>query len=192
MEKRPISAQQLQEDSWALAVNILKGDFRPTFIIGIWRGGCPVGMSVHEMLDYFGVKADHIAIRTRSYTGIDQRMGQVEISGLSYVIEHCTAADRLLICDDVWDTGLSIEAVLKEIRSRCRDNTPCDIRVAVPYFKSGKNKTESVPDYFIHETDEWLMFPHEMNGYTKREILENKPGLKELLERMGSTNLFEE
>ena len=55
-------------------------------IIAIWRGGTPVGMAVQEILAYAGIDADHIAIRTSSYAGVDRR-GAVAVHGLNYVID---------------------------------------------------------------------------------------------------------
>ena len=40
------------------------------------------------------------------------------------------------------------------------------------------------PDYFLHETDKWLVFPHELEGLSAKEIIENKPELKELLDKL--------
>jgi len=68
-DKQFISAQSLLEDSWRLAVSILKDRFHPNFIVGVWRGGTPVGIAVQEMLDFYGVHTDHISIRTSSYSG---------------------------------------------------------------------------------------------------------------------------
>jgi len=51
-DKLFISAQSLLEDSWRLAVNILKDGFHPNFIVGVWRGGTPVGIAVQEMLEW--------------------------------------------------------------------------------------------------------------------------------------------
>ena len=70
MEKVYISAQQLLEDSTQMALQVFESGFRPDYIVGVWRGGAPVGISVQEVLDCLGVEADHIAIRTSSYTGI--------------------------------------------------------------------------------------------------------------------------
>ena len=69
VEKNYISAQSLLEDSWQLGVSILKSGFHPNFIVGVWRGGTPVGIAVQEMLDFYGVHTDHISIRTSSYSG---------------------------------------------------------------------------------------------------------------------------
>ena len=40
----------------------------------IWRGGTPVGMALQEIMHYCGVESDHIAIRTSSYVGVDERV----------------------------------------------------------------------------------------------------------------------
>ncbi|WP_369820677.1 phosphoribosyltransferase, partial [Oleiphilus sp. HI0125] len=46
MEKTFISAQQLLEDSFKLAIQIYESGFRPDYIVGVWRGGAPVGIAV--------------------------------------------------------------------------------------------------------------------------------------------------
>jgi uncharacterized protein len=43
------------------------------------------------------------------------------------------------------------------------------------YYKSSRNQSELVPDYYILDTDKWLVFPHELVGLTREEILEHKP-----------------
>ena len=68
MQKRFIEEQQLLEDSYRLARQIHCSGFRPDFIVGVWRGGSAVGIYVQECLQYLGVDADHIAVRT-SYRG---------------------------------------------------------------------------------------------------------------------------
>ena len=39
------------------------------------------------------------------------------------------------------------------------------------------NRTGREPDYYIHETDHWLVFPHELHGLTRDEIIRNKLGI---------------
>ena len=73
MEKTVLTAQDLLEDSFNLGLQVLESGFEPTMIIAIWRGGTPVGMALQEILAYCGVESDHIAIRTSSYVGVDQR-----------------------------------------------------------------------------------------------------------------------
>ncbi|MGI9304061.1 MAG: phosphoribosyltransferase [Gammaproteobacteria bacterium] len=180
--KQYISADQLLEDSFKLGTAILTSGFRPNFIVGIWRGGTPVGIAVQELLDYFGVRTDHIAIRTSSYQGMNQRGDEVRVHGLSYLIKNINAEDALLIVDDVYDTGLSVQSVIHELHRKCRKNIPDDIRVATAYFKPTNNKTDIVPDYYVHETANWLVFPHELDGLTPDEIIAHKPALRKYMQ----------
>ncbi len=184
-EKIYIGAQDLLIDSFRLGLEVYKNGFRPDFIVGVWRGGTPVGIAVQEILDRHGVKTDHIAIRTTSYSGIGQRDKKVRVHGLSYMIKNIDAEDSLLIVDDVFDTGLSIQAVITTLKGKARRNTPRDIRIATPWFKPANNQTAMTPDYTVHETDRWLVFPHELDGLTRDEILDNKPGLRELYAELG-------
>ncbi len=180
MDKTVLSAQDLLEDSFRLGVKILESGFEPTLIIAIWRGGTPVGMAVQEVFAYCGVKSDHIAIRTSSYTGVDER-GTVVVHGLNYIIKKIRHDDRVLIVDDVFDTGNTIKAVVQEIRDRARGNTPGEIRVAVPWFKPTRNETDMVPDFYLTETSEWLVFPHELDALTPEEMKEARPKLHEIV-----------
>jgi len=72
--------------------------------------------------------------------------------------------DNLLIIDDIFDSGRSVDAIIKTLGEKCRRNTPDDIRVATVYYKPSRNATTRVPDFYLHETDEWTVFPHEMDG----------------------------
>lgn len=184
VEKQYISAAQLLDDSFRLGVQILESGFRPHFIVGIWRGGAPVGIAVQELLDFSGIHTDHISIRTSFYKDIEQRNSHIRVHGLQYVINNVDADEGLLIVDDVYDTGLSIEAVIENLKRRARRNTPKEIRIATAYYKPGNNRTSRMPDYFIHETDDWLVFPHELNGLSREELLKSKPGIESIIAKL--------
>lgn len=170
-----LTADRLLEDSFRLANQVLDAGFEPTHIVGIWRGGAPVGIAVQELLAYRGIDCDHIAIRTASYTGIDRQEKEVRVYALGYLIDTLNPEDRLLVIDDVFDSGRSIEAFLRELAARCRHNMPRDVRTATVYYKPKRNRTALVPDFYVHQTDEWLVFPHEICGLTEAEIRANKP-----------------
>jgi hypoxanthine phosphoribosyltransferase len=175
MHKVFISAESLLRDAMQLAVQIVRSGFRPTFLVAVWRGGAPIGITVQEVLEYHGVHADHIAIRTSSYSGIDQQSKTVRVHALDYLVSRLSAEDQLLLVDDVFDSGLSIEAIMNELASRCRRNLPEQIRIATAYYKPARNRSALRPDYHVRETNEWLVFPHELKGLTREEILEHKP-----------------
>ena len=182
MDKHFITAESLLRDSFVLARQIFDSGFRPDFIVGVWRGGAPVGIAVQEFLEFKGVSSDHIAIRTSSYTGINQQDKQVRVHGLQYVIDNADSEHRLLIVDDVFDSGRSIRAILEELSIKCRRNLPDTIRIACPWYKPTKNITSLTPDYYVHETDQWLVFPHELNGLTTEEIQAGKPEMADLID----------
>lgn len=179
--KTYLSANGLLEDSFRLADQIYDSGFRPTHIVGIWRGGAPVGIAVQELLEYRGVDCDHIAIRTSSYTGIDKQEPEVRVYALGYLIDTLNPEDALLVIDDVFDSGRSIRAFLRELRERCRYNMPRTVKIATVYYKPARNVTDLKPDYFVQRTDDWLVFPHEINGLTEEEIRTNKAGAKIIL-----------
>jgi len=41
-----------------------------------------------------------------------------------------------------------------------------------------------VPDYFLYETEEWLVFPHEIDGLTMDELREHRPELKAIADKI--------
>ena len=181
MDKHFISAEELLTDSFRLADQIFRSGFRPHFIVGVWRGGAPVGIAVQEYLDYMGVETDHIAIRTSSYYGINQQDKEVRVHGLNYIIDHVNSDDELLLVDDVFDSGRSVIAIVDELKLKTRANLPETIKIATPYYKPDRNTTEIIPDYYVHETDRWLVFPHELAGLSSEEIAYAKPAVHELI-----------
>lgn len=180
-EKLYLTADRLLEDSFALANKVYDSGFRPTHIVGIWRGGAPVGIAVQELLAYRGIETDHIAIRTASYSGIDRQDKEVRVYALGYLIDVLNPEDRLLVIDDVFDTGRSVAAFLRELEARCRHNMPRTVRIATAYYKPSRNQTKLKPDFFVHETEEWLVFPHEICGLSEDEIRAHKPGASQIL-----------
>lgn len=181
MEKHFISAEELLLDSFKLAEKVYLSGFRPDFIIGVWRGGAPVGIAIQEYFEFLDIETDHIAIRTSSYTGIDQQSKTVRVHGLDYIIDNINAEDDVLLVDDVFDSGRSIQAIFERMRKKTRRNMPHTMKVACPWYKPDRNQTEFTPDFYVRETDKWLVFPHELKGLTIDEIRAGKPELAETI-----------
>merc|ERR1712194_861390 len=137
---------------------IFDDGYRPDYVVGVWRGGCPIGVAVEEFLrvQQCPIK-HHTAIKTQSYYGIGQRR-EVEVFGLEYIVSKVNAEDKLLIIDDVFDSGNSVKAILETFRSMARKNTP-EMRTACLYYKPTANQVDIVPNYWLHETEAWLVFP---------------------------------
>ena len=183
MDKLFIQADELLSDSFKLAWKVYESGYRPNYIIGVWRGGAPIGIAVQEFLHVLGVPSDHIAIRTSHYKGMGERDSKVEVYGLNYIIKQVESEDSLLIVDDVHDTGISIQKIILDLQTACKKNTP-EIKVATPYFKPNKNQTNRQPEFYIHETEKWLVFPHELEGLSIEEIIEFKPELSDFVKKI--------
>ena len=174
-DKLFISADSLLADSFELAAKVMASGYRPSFLVALWRGGAPIGIAVQEWLEHRGLRTDHITVRTSSYTGIDQTDKTVRVHAMDYLVSKVTNEDRLLLVDDVFDSGRSIEAVLDELWRRCPHNHPKEIKIATVYFKPSRNRSAHTPDWYVHATDRWLVFPHELVGLTDEEIAAHKP-----------------
>ncbi|MGI9224673.1 MAG: phosphoribosyltransferase [Woeseiaceae bacterium] len=189
MNERFIAADDLLRDSFQLAANIFEAGFKPDFLVGLWRGGSAVGIAVQEGLEYFGVKTDHIAIRT-SYTGAPRYSQMVNtaesirVHGLQYLLENLCSHHSMLIVDDVYSTGSSVNAVIDQLTRKTRRNLPQDIRVASVWYRPSE-KTLREPEYFVHKTSDWLALPYEMTGFSIEELRANRPEMSGLLERLA-------
>jgi len=188
MNKRFIRADDLLRDSFQLAANIHDAGFKPDFLVGLWRGGSAVGIAVQEGLDYLGTPTDHIAIRT-SYSGAHRysdmvsKADQIRVHGLQYLLENLCSHHSMLIVDDVYSTGSSVKAVIDQLARKTRRNLPADIRVATVWYRPTP-RTLRTPEYYVHETDDWLVLPYELSGQSLEELRENRPELAGILERL--------
>ena len=132
-----------------------------------------------------GCHADHIPIRTALYTGIGTTSQSVQVDGLDYLVNRVRNTTRLLLVDDVFDSGRSLEAVVRQLQEHCATGGS-QWRIATPYYKPANNRTGLVPDYYLVECEEWLVFPHELSGLSDAELRSGKPGLGGLRERIAS------
>jgi hypoxanthine phosphoribosyltransferase len=144
---------------------------------------------VQEGLEHFGIETDHIAVRT-SYRGqpdyheMVRRAEAIRVHGLDYVIDRVCAEHSLLIVDDVYSTGSSVNAVIERLQRKARRNLPHDIRVATVWYRPTQ-KTLRVPDYYVHETSDWLVLPYELSGLTIDELREHKREIAPVVEQLA-------
>ncbi|MCH6256240.1 hypothetical protein MLD52_06750 [Puniceicoccaceae bacterium K14] len=180
MNKHFLDEATIIEDSFRLGVQIFESGFRPTFIVGLWRGGSSVGIYVQECLQALGVETDHFSVRT-SYQGLPGYQDMIDspenirVHGTQYLIENLNAEDRLLIVDDVCSSGHSIRAVQNRLQKKLKRNYPAETKTAVLWHRPHFKRADVQPNYFLHTTDEWLVFPYELKGLTPEEIKRHKP-----------------
>lgn len=61
---------------------------------------------------------------------------------------------RVLIVDEVWDTGTTIEAVIERVRQAGGSPT-----TAVLHYKPSHSLVAVVPDHWVVSTDAWVVYP---------------------------------
>lgn len=188
MKKKFLDEETLILDSFKLGVQIFESGFRPTFIVGLWRGGSSVGIYVQECLQTLGVETNHISLRT-SYRGqptYQERVAaadvEIRVHGTQYLLENLNADDSLLLVDDVYSTGKSMEAVINRLSRHLKRNMPWDVRIATLWDRPSFRESEREPNFSQHQTEDWLVFPYEISGLTMDEIKEHKPFLMPYLE----------
>ena len=187
-KKKFVAADDLLIDSFQLAATVCASGFRPDFLVGLWRGGSAVGIAVQEGLEYLGIPTDHIAIRT-SYSGLEsypqmiKASKRIRVHGLRYLLDRISADHSMLIVDDVYSSGSSVDAVIKKLSRKGRRNLPADIRIATVWYRPAK-RTIRPPDYFVHKTDRWLVLPYELAGLSVDEICQHKPELATLIKEL--------
>jgi len=171
-----ISADDYLRDSFRLARLILDSGWIPDDLIALWRGGAPVGVSVHEFLYYHGLRPRHRVLKCQSYTGIQERTDRVVFENADEIFNSIVPGSRVLVIDDIFDTGNTARAVRERL-----EPSRADVRLATVYWKPNANATTLSPDFHVRQTDEWIVFPHELDGLTPEEVRIKDPAIYELL-----------
>lgn len=174
-----LNAETILLDSFRLGKKLYETGFVPTHAISLWRGGTPVGLGLGEYFRLKGHYINHTTIATASYSGINSR-DEVIIKGLEHLIKVVAREDRLLIIDDIYDSGRTIEAVIKAIRQEARANCPAEIVVASIHHKMlERNFEHRVVSLKDVAPGTWISYPHEisdlvMESDPDQEILQKK------------------
>lgn len=174
-KKEFIDPATLLRDSFGLARAVYDSGYRPDVILVLWRGGTPIGIVVHEFFEYKGVPTYHTVIKAESYLNIEQRI-EPRIENLEQVVERIPCEARVLVVDDIFDTGCTLQTVRTALQPRTSD-----VRIATLYVRSGHNETNLAPDFFVRETDSWLVFPHELVGLSEADIARKTPDVSDLV-----------
>lgn len=129
-----------------LAQQIADSSFRPDVVLAVARGGLAVAGALAYALD---VK-NCFTMNVEFYTGVDARL-PVPVVLPPTLSEDDLRGLRVLVADDVADTGGTLSLVSSEIRAHV-----LEARTAVLYEKPTSVIT---PDYAWRRTDRWINFP---------------------------------
>ena len=175
--KRHIGAEEYLHDQWRLAAAVRASGWRPDWLVGLWRGGAPVALSVHEFLKASGWNVRHVPLKCASYDGIGSNAGEVAFTLGDEVFAMFGRGEKVLFVDDVFDTGKTAAAISARMAG-----VGAEMKLACVYWKPGKNRTGAGPDFFAKDVgDDWIVFPHEIDGLSADEVRDKSAFLAELL-----------
>ena len=166
-------------DSFRLARTIWEDGYHPDFLVALWRGGAPAGIAIQEFFRWKGHDPYHTAIRTQSLEGVRHGNG-FDIKGFEHVIEAVEAEHRLLLVDDVFDTGRTVYEVIRHLRGAARRNAP-EVRVATVYFLPERRRFLVGPDYFLHAVDAPPLLPYRLTELSEADARALSPDLHQAL-----------
>jgi len=166
----------------ALARKVVKSGYDPDIILGIARGGLIPARMVCDFL----LKNDLISVTTQHW-GIATNLGNARIK-FSLPQEADISGKRVLVVDDVADTGDSISIIMDYLK----EHSPIDIRTAVLHFKTCSTIK---PDYWGEKIEDWnwVIYPWEfyenLTGFVQK-LLDNPMTDEELrTSLLGSFNI---
>jgi hypothetical protein len=181
MIKEFLPYDSVRNNALKLAHRIHLDGFIPDVIYVSLRGGAYLGNVISE---YFKiVKQDgrpvfYAAVVARSYTDI-RKQDRVMVDGWTYAPEHLRTGDRILLVDDIFDTGRTINRLVEIILEKGIPRK--DVKVAVHDYKcipEDRERQPIQPDYWCRkheagtpEGDRWIHYmSHELVGLTKSEL----------------------
>ena len=115
--KTYLAADEYLRDQWRLAAEVRRSGWRPDWLVGLWRGGAPAAISVHEFLKVSGWSLRHVPLKCASYDGIGSNDGEVVFTLGDEVFGMFRSGERVLFVDDVFDTGKTVAAVRARMAS---------------------------------------------------------------------------
>ena len=181
MIKEFLQFDTVRNNALKLAHRIYNDGFMPDVIYISLRGGAYLGNVISE---YFKIvhkgsrPVYYAAVVAHSYTDVAQS-DKVRIDGWTYSPEHLRVGDKVLLVDDIFDTGKTINCLAQVILDKGIPRG--DLKIAVHDYKYFVDKSEQLPiqpDYWCRKHEKstgdesyWIHYmSHELVGLTRDEI----------------------
>jgi len=156
-ERELMSWQDLGDGARELAELVHRDGYKPDIVLAIARGGLLVGGAIGYAL---GVK-NTFTMNVEFYTGVDERLEMpMLLPPVPDLVDF--AEQRVLIADDVADTG----ATLALVKDFCQGKV-AEVRCAVLYEKS---RSAVSCEYVWRRTDNWIEFPWSIRAPVGEEL----------------------
>jgi uncharacterized protein len=131
-----------------LAERIRKDRFKPDIIVGISRGGWPPARILSDLLS----NPNLANVRAEFYLGFAETRDE---PSLTQPISMDVFDKRILIVDEVADTGKSLQLVKEHIVEQGAK----ELKIVTVYYKPWSIVK---PNYYAKETSDWVVFPWEI------------------------------
>ncbi len=129
-----------------VARKVIESGYRPDFIVGLARGGWVLS---RVLCDFLAVK-DLVSLKVEHWGVTATPDGRAQ---LKYPFEVDLTDRKVLMVDDITDTGQSMVVAIEYVKSL----NPADVRSATLRHITGSKFT---PDYFGDEINwRWVVFP---------------------------------
>ena len=183
MFKEFLPYDNVRDDALKLAKKIYDDGFIPDVIYTSLRGGAYMANVISE---YFKLALKgkkpvlYAAVVARSYTDVRQH-DAIRIDGWTYSPEHLRAGDKILLVDDIFDTGRTLNYLVSVLMEKGVPRE--DIKVVVHDYKhfTYKEQQPVIPDYACRtfeintpEDDRWIHYmSHELVGLSQEDLEEH-------------------
>ncbi|MDR2631637.1 MAG: phosphoribosyltransferase [Spirochaetaceae bacterium] len=181
MKKEFLPYDVVRNNALKLAHRIYHDGFIPDVIYVSLRGGAYLGNVISE---YFKIVRTgerpvyYAAVVARSYTDV-RKAGKIKVEGWTYAPEHLRVGDKVLLVDDIFDSGQTINYLGQIILEKGIPRE--DLKVAVHDYKYFYDKPDQLPlqpDYWcrkhelsVHDEDRWIHYmSHELVGLSRDEL----------------------
>jgi len=151
---------QIYEMLLGLAEEIKKNRFKPDLIVGVSRGGWPPARVLSDLLDNPNVAN----VKAEFYLGVAETKGEPT---LTQPVSVAVAGKKVLIVDEVADTGKS----LKLVKEHILEEGASEVRIVTVYYKPW---SVIVPDYYGKETSRWIVFPWEAKETIRKLVKKSR------------------
>ena len=130
-----------------LAQQIRRDEYKPDVIVGVSRGGWPPARVMSDLLQ--NPNLANMKVEFYKDIGVRNKKPRITQPATIEVI-----GKRVLVVDDVSDTGHSLRVVANHLRRKPAE----ELRVCTIYMKP-----QSIyrPDYYSRTTRKWIIFPWE-------------------------------
>lgn len=117
-------------------------------LLTIARGGLVPCCLISEQLDMRNI----LVAAVMYYTNVGQTIDRPLF--LQFPDDILLAGKRILVIDDVWDSGKTIMAVKERLTT-----VGCQHDVATLHYKPARSRFSERPDFYAEETDDWIVYP---------------------------------